>query len=109
MAMVVLAHAGFASPGAECRIEAVVPEPHLRVEWHAARHDAATGTGTFLPIVHVVLLKRSRRAESAHPGQADLFFDVGRCGFVDKYPRPYFGLVRPTRVPDPEGARSRAQ
>src|SRR5271154_6388322 len=109
MAVVVLAVAILAGPGAERRIEAVVTEPHLRVQRHAPGHDAATGARAFLPIVHVVLLKGARRAEAAHAGKTDRLLDLRRRRLVDVDPRPHLGLVRTARVPDAEGARGRAQ
>src|SRR5712691_3980126 len=98
-----------AGPTAERGIEAVVPQPHLRVERHAPRHHATARAGAFLPIVHVVLLEGARRAEAAHSGQADRLLDViWRC-LVDEHPRPDLGPAGTARMPDAEGSRGRAQ
>src|SRR5216683_3780567 len=109
LAMVALAHAKLAGPAAELRVKALVPEAHLRVERHLPGHDAATGAGAFLPIVHVVLLEGAGRAEASHPGQPDRVLDVSRGGLVDEHPRPDLGLVGAARVPDAEGPRGGAQ
>src|SRR5437879_4556743 len=69
--VVALAEAGIAGTGAEGGIEVLVPEPHLIVDRQAPRHDAAAGLRAFLPIVHVVLLESSGRAEAAHSGQPE--------------------------------------
>src|SRR6516164_11759879 len=61
--MVALAHAEIAGPGIEVRIEALMSEPHLRVQESSPRHRSATGAGAFLPVVHVVLLQAAGRAD----------------------------------------------
>src|ERR1700724_2169549 len=66
LAGVALAEAVIPRPGAERRIEACAAEPHLVVDRHAARCDAAAGLGALLPIVHVVLLEGAGRTETAH-------------------------------------------
>src|SRR6202035_1758059 len=71
LAVVALAHAEVAGPAFEIFVEALVPQTHLRVDGHAPRDDAAAGAGTFLPIVHVVLLEGAGRAETPHPAQPD--------------------------------------
>jgi hypothetical protein len=84
--MVALADAQIAGRGLEVLVEALVTQPHLVVQHHAPRHDAAAGTGAFLPIVHVVLFEGARRAEAAHAGQPDRFLDVRRGGLVGEDP-----------------------
>ena len=91
------------------RGERSCPETHLRVQWHAAGHDAAAGLRAFLPIVHVVLLKRVPRAEAAHAGQPNRLFDVIGRRLVDKYLRRDLGFAGAARVPGTEGARGGAQ
>src|SRR6516225_4300634 len=83
LTVVALAHAKIAGPGVEALVKALVPKPHLRVNRHAPRHHPATSAGAFLPIVHVVLLKRARRAEAAHPGSPHRFLDVPRRRLID--------------------------
>src|SRR5215469_1018053 len=66
-AVVRFAETGLAGNSAKCRIEALVPHPHLVVDRHLPCHDTTAGQGALLPVVHVVLLERARRAESADP------------------------------------------
>src|SRR5437763_15529561 len=61
-AVIALAEARIAGPGAEPFVEALAAQAHLRVERHPAGDDAATGLRAFLPIVHVVLLEGAGRA-----------------------------------------------
>src|SRR6516225_9961581 len=107
--MIAFAKAGIAGPGAERRIEALVPEPHLIVYRQTPRGNATTGLGAFLPVVHVVLLKGAGRAEAANAGEAERLLDDGGPGLVDKHIRPDFGLVGAARLPHPERARGAAQ
>src|SRR5207248_50111 len=69
--MVALADAQIAGRGVEVLVVALVTQPHLVVQRHAPRDHAAAGARAFLPIVHVVLLEGSRRAEAAHAGHPD--------------------------------------
>src|SRR4030095_9520053 len=87
--VVALAETGITRPGAERRIKALAAEPHLVVDRHAARCDAAAGLGAFLPIVHVVLLEGAGRAETAHAGEPERLLDLARRRLVDEYPRPH--------------------
>src|SRR5215475_1989736 len=103
--MIALAEAGIARPGAERGIEALMPEPHLIVDRHAPRHDAAAGLRAFLPIVHVVLLEGSGRAEAAHPRQPERVLHFRRRGLVDEHPRPDLGLIRAARMPHAQSSR----
>src|SRR6516162_3197556 len=107
--MVALAHAEIAGPGVETLVKALVPKPHLRVNRHAPRNHPATSAGAFLPVVHVVLLESARRAEAAHPGQAQRLLDVRWCSLVGVDPGPHLRLVRAARVPDAEGPRGGAK
>ena len=103
--MVALADAQIAGRGVEVLVVALVTQPHLVVQRHAPRDDAAAGARAFLPIVHVVLLEGSRRAEAAHAGHPDRLLDVRRGGLIGKDPGPDLRLVGPTRMPHAEAAR----
>src|SRR5581483_4229984 len=109
LAVVALAERGVAGPAAEGRVECLAPQAHLVVDRHLAGHDAAAGLGAFLPVVHVVLLERAGRAETAHPRQAERLLDLARRRLVDEYPGPHLGLLRAARLPQAERARSAAQ
>src|SRR6516164_11101207 len=107
--MVALAEAGITDPSAKLGIEALMPEPHLIVDWQAPRHDAAAGLRAFLPIVHVVLLECTGRAEAAHAGKPERILHFRRCGLIDEYPRPDLGLLRTARMPHAQRARGPPQ
>src|SRR5215469_12766188 len=109
LAMITFAHAEIAGPGIEVRIEAFVPQTHLRVHGHAPRDHTAAGAGALLPVVHIVLLESAGGAEAPHTGQSHRFLDVRRRRFVDVDPRPHLGLVRTARVPDAECAGGGAE
>ena len=81
-----------------------MPQPHLVVQHLAAGNGAAAGLGAFLPVVHIILLKSSRRTEPANGGEPDLLFHLRRRGPVGESPRPDLDLARPFGVPDAKGA-----
>ena len=67
--MIALAHAEIADPGIEVLIEALMSEPHLRVQERSPRHHSATGAGAFLPVVHIRLW--GRRLPTRHRVSSD--------------------------------------
>src|SRR5260370_25383231 len=107
--VVAFAVAVVAGHGAEFLVITLMAEPHLVGDRIAPGDDAAPRQGAALPILHVVLLEGPRRTEHPHRGQPDRLLDLGRRRLVDKAPCPDLGLLRPPRVPHPEGARSRPQ
>src|ERR1700752_3085473 len=109
LAMVALAHAKITGPGPQLLVEPLVPQPHLRIQESAPRHDAPAGSGALLPIVHVVLLERARRAETAAPREPDRFPDMRWRRFICKDPRPDLGFIGPPRMPNSERPRGSAQ
>src|ERR1700722_6215382 len=104
LTVIALAHAEIADPSLEAVVKALVTEPHLLVERDPPRHGSAASERAFLPIVHVVLLKRAGWTEAADARQPDRLLDVRRRRLVDIDPRPYLGLVGAARMPDSEGA-----
>src|ERR1700733_8668357 len=107
--MVALTVAVITSPGTKIRIEALVAETHCVIERIAARHRTTPGFGAALPIVHIVLLERARRAEYAHARQTEGFLDVRRSSLVHVDPGPDLGLVGSAWVPYAKGSRGRTQ
>src|SRR5205085_9955110 len=108
-AVVALAVAVVARPGAERLVKALVPKTHFVIQGLASGDRAASGLGAALPIVHVILLEGARGAEHPHPGHPDRLLDMRRRRLVGVTPGPDLGLVGAARVPDPEGARGRPQ
>ena len=102
--MVALAEAGVAGPGLQVFVEPLVPQSHLHVEFNPPGNDPPAGLGAFLPMVHVVLLEGARRAEALDGVLAYRLPDFGKGCFVHVAPRPYFDLVRASRVPNTKGA-----
>src|SRR5436190_373661 len=106
-AVIALAVAMVAGPGAERLVKALVPKAHLVIQSLAPGDRAAGGLGAALPIVHIVLLEGARRTEHPHPGHPDRLLDMRRRRLVGIAPCPDLGLVGAARMPDPEGARGR--
>src|SRR6184192_1312306 len=93
-AVVALAVAVVARPGAERLVKALVPKTHFVIQGLASGDRAASGLGAALPIVHVILLEGARGAEHPHPGHPDRFLDMRRRRLVGITPRPDLGLDR---------------
>src|ERR1700758_829362 len=107
--MVAFTVAVVAGPGFEIFVETLVPEAHFIAERVAPGHHPSRGLGAALPIIHVVLLERARRAEAPHSGQPERLLDLRRGRLVDVNPRPHLGLVRPARVPNSKSARGSSE
>src|ERR1700730_2292746 len=107
--MVALAVTVIAGQRAEILVEALMPQAHLVTERIAPGDDTPSGLSAALPVVHIVLLERSRRPEHSHTRQSNGLLDLWRGRLVGEDPSPDFGLVGPPRVPDPKRPRRRAQ
>src|SRR6516162_6472678 len=106
--MVALAHAEIAGPGIEVWIEALISEPHLRVQKSSPRHRSATGRGCIPASCPCRPARSCRKGQPPHTSQPDRLLDMRRGGLVGIDPRQDLDLVRP-RMPDAKGARTNAQ